>query len=445
MRRFTLTALQPVALAILLSSTSVQAQSLQALIQTAQSYDAAVLAAQAQIKAAEFRVQQSQALNQPGVSLTSGSAQRPNLVWQDPSSSPKDMVQINADLTLGAKLPLINKGNAATQAQSLRALEIAQADLKNVSMDLSLRVSQAYFDVLAAQNAVTTAQASKKAIAEQLASAQRNFEVGTATITDAREAQARFDLASAQEIAAQNDLQVKRVALDQLVGKSGITPHASLKDTSLPAPETQDAEAWVASANQQHPQLQKAQLAVDVARLESDKARASNSYTLDAVASAAYSATNTSAATSLTTNTKSAGIGLVFNLPLYTGGANENRLKETLVLEDKARHDLDAARRTISQATRQVYFGLQSLNAQVKALEAAESSSKLALEATQLGYKVGVRVNLDVLNAQTQLFTTQRDLAKARYDVLLNYLRLRQTSGGLSDRDISEVSDRLLP
>jgi outer membrane protein len=121
----------------------------------------------------------------------------------------------------------------------------------------------------------------------------------------------------------------------------------------------------------------------------------------------------------------------------------QNRIKETLSLEEKAREDLEAARRSVAQVTRVAYFGVQSGLAQVKALEAAESSSKLALEATQLGYKVGVRVNLDVLNSQLQLFQTQRDLAKARYDVLVGSLKLRQAAGQLAPGDI-EALNRLL-
>ena len=144
-------------------------------------------------------------------------------------------------------------------------------------------------------------------------------------------------------------------------------------------------------------------------------------------------------------STKSASIGLELNLPLFAGLSVQNRVKETLVLEDKSRNDLEAARRAVSQGTRQAYFGVQSLQAQVLALEAAESSSALALEATQLGYRVGVRVNIDVLNAQTQLFTTRRDLSKARYDTLLGGLRLRQAAGQLKPDDVAAVSRLLGP
>ena len=133
------------------------------------------------------------------------------------------------------------------------------------------------------------------------------------------------------------------------------------------------------------------------------------------------------------------------NLPLFAGYSIQNRIKETLVLEEKSRNDLEAARRAVSVGTRQAYFTVLSLQAQVLALEAAESSSALALEATQLGYRVGVRVNLDVLDAQTQLFTTRRDLAKARYDVLLGGLRLRQAAGQLRPEDVGVVNRLLGP
>ena len=129
-----------------------------------------------------------------------------------------------------------------------------------------------------------------------------------------------------------------------------------------------------------------------------------------------------------------------FNLPLFAGYAIQNRVKETLALEEKARTDLEAARRGVAQATRSAYFGVISGLGQVKALEAAEASSQSALEANQLGYQVGVRINIDVLNAQSQLFQTKRDLAQARYNVLLGQLRLKQASGQLKPEDLQAVN-----
>ncbi|HEX6706638.1 MAG TPA: TolC family outer membrane protein, partial [Albitalea sp.] len=297
-----------------------------------------------------------------------------------------------------------------------------------------------YFDMLAAADSLATAQASRAAITEQVASAQRNFEVGTATITDTREAQARFDLARAQELIAENDLRTKRIFLDQLVGRPNVAPNTLSAPVALPALPSTSVDEWVSRSDAQHPTVRRAQLAYESARLETDKARATRLPTVDATGQLNTNNASSNSATSFPGTTNTAAIGLQLSMPLFTGFQIQNRIKETLVLEEKARDDLEAARRGVATATRQTFFGVQSGEAQVKALEAAESSSQLALEATQLGYKVGVRVNLDVLNAQTQLFTARRDLAKARYDVLLNNLKLRQASGQLIPQDVANLN-----
>jgi outer membrane protein len=349
-------------------------------------------------------------------------------------------------VSLNGRYPLYNRGTQVDINRAGKAVEVSRADVESAEQDLIVRLAQAYFDVLASQDALATTQASKKAITEQLASAKRNFEVGTATITDTREAQARFDLATAQEIAADNDLRSKRIVLDQVVGLTGAAPRGLQLPVTLPNLASDTPDAWV-SRSEESPNLKRARLAVEVAKLESEKARAANGPTLDAVASLGLTdsrGTAIKASGSPEGTTRNASVGVRFSMPLYTGGLNENRLKETLALEEKSRNDLAAARRLVAQQTRQVWFGVQSGQAGVKALEAAESSSKLALEATQLGYKVGVRVNLDVLNAQTQLYSTQRDLAKARYDVLVNGLRLRQAAGSLSLDDVAEVNKVLV-
>jgi outer membrane protein len=423
-------------LSVLLAGTGLPAwaQSLQELYDAARTYDAAYLSARAAAQAAEHRAAQADALLRPSAALSSSAS----LTMADaPRVGTGDNNALGA--TLSGKYPLFNKSTAPTIEQSRKAVQLTQVDLEVVEQDLIVRLSQAYFDVLAAQDALATTRASKAAITEQLASAKRNFEVGTATITDTREAQARFDLATAQEIAAENDLRTKRIALDQVVGRGNVSPRGLVKAATLPAPQPADAETWASQADGGHPSVRKARLGLDVARLETEKARAAESYTVDAVGSVGATRYGGSSA-SLPGITKSATVGVQLNWPLYTGGATQNRIKETLALEDKSRNDLDASRRAVTQATRQAFFGVQSGLAQVKALEAAESSSQLALEATQLGYKVGVRVNLDVLNAQTQLFQTRRDLAKARYDVILGGLKLRLASGQLKPADVAAVN-----
>jgi outer membrane protein len=416
------------------------AQSLKELYEAARSYDATYLAARAQAESVDYRAAQAEALGLPSLAVTaSGGTSR-----SDPPGSSATNVD-NAQASLRGSYPLFNRANTATIEQGRKSVVAARAQLDAAEQDLIVRVAQAYFDVLAAQDTLETARASKTAIAEQLASAKRNFEVGTATITDAREAQAFFDLATAQEIAAANNLRARRIALDQLVGRTDVQPNPLRVPVVLPATVPANPEEWVTLADTEHPSVRQARVGLEVAQLETDKARAGQLPTVDATASLGPSYSRGSGAFPRPGTSSSASVGVQLSWPLYTGGATQNRIKETLSLEDKARNDLEAARRGVAQATRVAWFSVESLQAQVKALEAAEASSKLSLEATQLGYRVGVRVNLDVLNAQTQLFTTQRDLARARYDVLLGSLVLRQAAGQLAPADVQTLDTLLAP
>jgi outer membrane protein len=413
------------------------AQSLQELYQAARSYDATFLAARAQAESAQFRAAQAEALGLPSLSA-SGAGTYGQTEFQQLGSRDTRVVQG----ALNGRYTLYNPANRAAIEQARRSLESAQAELDTAEQDLIVRVAQAYFEVLAAQDTLTTVRASKAATAEQLASAKRNFEVGTATITDTREAQARFDLGTAQEIAAENALLTRRLALDILVGRQNVQPKPLLVPVVLPPPAPANPEEWVNVADASHPAVRRARVGLDVATLETEKARAAGGPTLDAVGQL-FTQDSRGSAITLPGYSNGASIGLQLNWPLYTGGATQNRLKETLSLEERARNDVEAARRAVAQGTRTAFYGVQSGLSEVKALEAAESSSQLALEATQLGYRVGVRVNLDVLDAQRQLFLTQRDLARSRYNVIINGLLLRQASGQLNSGDIDEVN-RLL-
>jgi len=440
----------PAALALALClafGASAHAQSLQEVYEAARGYDASYLAARALLESAQYRTEQARALNRPSVGLQ---VQGARTTADTPYSSTRSTDTNSVSAGLSASQSLYNKANSATIDQAEKSLAISRADFEAAEQDLIVRVAQAYFDVLAAQDALATTRANKTFISEQLASAKRNFEVGTATITDTREAQARFDLATAQEIAAENDLRTKSIALDQLVGRSGVSPKGLAVPVVLPPVQPPVVDEWVLRADTEHPVVRKATLGLDVARLETEKARAGHLPTVTLNGSVGKSRVSTSGdlaappfsfdASGTGTNTS---IGVTLQMPLFAGYAIQNRVKETLSLEEKSRNDLEAARRGVTQGTRQAFFGVQSGQAQVKALEAAESSSQLALEATQLGYKVGVRVNLDVLNAQTQLFSTRRDLAKARYDVLVGSLRLRQAAGLLKPEDVSALNQLL--
>jgi outer membrane protein len=434
-------------LAAALAAPGAQAQSLQQLYQTALGYDASFLGARAALEAARHRFGQAQGLRLPqiGLGLSAGRslASTPNAVPQNTNST-------NAAATLSATQPLFNRANDLAIKQARISVDVSQTDLDAAEQDLILRLSQAYFDVLAAQDNLATARASLAAISGQVASAKRNFEIGNTTITDSREAQARFDLARATQIQAENDLRSRRIALDQTVGRSGVTPRTLITPLLSTVLEPPSAEGWVDRADAQHPAIRKARLALEIAQLETQKAKAGHlptvnlngSYSRGHADLTGQNQANTPY--SYATPSNASSIAVTLNLPLFSGYEVDNRVRETLSLEDKSSDELDAARRSVAQATRTLFYGIGSGAAQVSALEAAESSSKLALEATQLGFKVGVRVNIDVLNAQAQLYTTQAQLAKARYDLVLAGLRLRQAAGLLTADDVGRVTELLV-
>jgi len=428
-------------LALALGSAGARAQSLFELYEAARGFDATYLAARALADSVVYRAEQVHALRRPTLGL-SASASR------DARETPgSDTTSRSASVGLAAGQSLFNRQNDASIAQADKGVEAAKADVLLAEQDLIIRVSTAYFDVLTAQETLASAQANRRAISEQLASAKRNFEVGTATITDTREAQARFDLATAQELQAENDLQTKRLALDTIVGRPAVAPKPLAAPVDLAPLATGSVDEWVTST-ENSPAVLRARVAHDIARLETQKARAGHLPRVDLDASVARGhakTTGAQAAIPINTsgNTSSSSVGVTLTLPLFAGYSVQNRIKETLLLEEQARDNLESVRRNATQQTRTTFFGAQSLQAQVKAFEAALASSQLALEATQLGYRVGVRVNLDVLNAQTQLFTARRDLAKARNDVLVNSLRLRQAAGTLSADDVLKVNQLL--
>lgn len=413
-----------------------RAESLLELYDLARAQDATWQSAKAQYDANLARAAQARA----GILPTAGMSASITRSTFENDNPPTDRNFGTRNLGISASQPLYRPANWATYEQGKRQAELAQFQLTQASQDLIVRVSQAYFDVLASQDTLAFVRAQKTAVAEQLASAKRNFEVGTSTITDTREAQARYDLVVAQEIAAENDLRVRKLALDTLVGKNDARPNPLAAQLKVPTPQPANAEAWVQQAEAASPAIQQAKTNVEVAELETEKARAGHKPTVDATASYGITRNNGTAATPVNSRPESGSIGVVMNLPLFAGFATQNRIRETLALEERAKSDLDATRRAVAQSVRTAYFGVVSGEGQVRALEAAEASSQSALEANRLGYQVGVRINIDVLNAQSQLFQTKRDLAQARYNVLLGHLKLRQANGTLQAEDLARLN-----
>ena len=418
---------------------AVQAQSLVELYSAARSFDATFQSAKANADATRARAEQAKAGILPSAGL-SASANRSNteLVSKIEQSTGQQTV------SLSASQPLYRPANWATYEQGKKQVELAQSQLNAADQDLIVRVSQAYFDVLAATDNLAFVKSNKTAVAEQLASAKRNFEVGTSTITDSREAQARYDLVIAQELVAENDLRVKSLALDQLVGRPNTAPKPLLLPASLPVLAVTDMEQWVVQSQDNNPTVQQAKIGLEVARLETQKAQAGHKPTVDLVGSYSMVNANGTVGTSYADQrTNVATVGVNFNMPLFAGFSVQNRVRETVSLEEKARADLDNAQRNVAQGTRSAFLGVLSGGAQVKAFEAAEASTQSALDANKLGYQVGVRINIDVLNSQSQLFDTKAKLAKARYDVLVGGLRLRQASGTLTADDLQSINNQL--
>jgi outer membrane protein len=342
--------------------------------------------------------------------------------------------------TVSLTQPLFNWSAWQTYQQSKLAQATAEATFAQAQQDLITRVSQAYFDVLTAQDNLTSTQAQKVATTEQLASAKRNFEVGTQTITDTHEAQAAYDLVVAQEFAAINDLENKRTALSVIIGQvpGELAPLRTGVTISPPSPAVVDP--WISSAESQNYAVVAAGLNVEIAKREISRNRAGHLPTLNLVASSSHQQQTGASGSTINNN----AIGVSWSVPIFSGFAVTSKVRETIALEDKARNDLEATKRSASQNARSAFLGMNSGLAQVKALEAAEVSSKSSLDSNKLGYQVGVRINIDVLNAQKLLYSTQKDLSKARYDTIMNGLRLKSAAGSLREEDLAPVNALLV-
>jgi outer membrane protein len=339
--------------------------------------------------------------------------------------------------------PLFRWDRYQQYEQSKLQITLAEAQFVQAQQDLIVRVAQAYFDVLQAEDNITFLTAQKEAISEQLASAERNFEVGTATITDTKEAQSRYDLAISQEIAAQSDLEVKQSALEQIIGR----PPAGLahlrQGISLGNPDPARVDAWIGASETGNPGVIQSEASLQIAQRQIEVNRAGHYPTADLVAGRQFSRSPTSIIPPAIGSTATNTIGVQVSIPIFSGGYTSSKVREAVDLRGKAENDLEAAKRSAVQSARQSFVGVTSGLAQIRALEAAERSSESSLESNKVGYRVGVRINIDVLNAQQQLFSTQRDLAKARYDTLMNSLKLKSAAGMLGEHDL-QIMNALL-
>jgi outer membrane protein len=413
----------------------------------ARSYDAQYAAARFALEAGREKLPQGRALVLPTLNLT-GSATDTNTDFQ--SDNPTLNPSFNRDAraygaTLNFSQPIYRKQNFIQYDEAGYQVKQAEATFSQASQDLILRVAQAYFDVLGAQDTLELVRAQKAAISEQLAQAKRNFEVGTATITDTHEAQARYDLAVSQEISAQNDLDVKKRTLQQIAGKEYGTLTPLRPDVKLTMPTPNDMQAWVDMAEKQSYAVQLQDALTEIARLEVDRNQAGHYPTLDFVASYGYLDQSGTLFTPIGSKVTSGQVGVQLGLPIYQGGSISSRAREAAFNYDKSKQDLQNARRSAALAAQQAFLASVNGVAQVNALEQALVSSKSAYDSNKLGYEVGVRINIDVLNAQQQLYQTRRDLALARYTLITSRLKLQAAGGILSEQDLERVNAVLAP
>lgn len=396
--------------------------------------DAQYASARAQAEAGRESRVQGRAGLLPSIGLSA------NTTWNQNTFSGQDR-NYNSN-GYGAQLtqPVFRWQNWVQYQQSQLQVGVSETQLAIARQDLALRVAQAYFEVLKASDVLAAVNSLKQAASEQLALSKKSFEVGTVTITDVHEAQSRFDLAVAQQLAAANALEVQRQALTQLIGRPAGDLAPMRAGVAIEAPRPADISSWVGSAEESAYGVQLQRLSAEIASREIERSRAAHLPTVDVVARYSKADTGFSATTGGASESTTRSIGLELAVPLYAGGALSSRDREAAALKMRADADLEAARRAAALAARQAYLGVTSGLAQISALEAARVSSNSALEANRLGYEVGVHINIDVLNAQSQLSDTEQRLAAARYDTLVAQLQLEAAAGQLDEEDIRRIN-----
>jgi outer membrane protein len=432
------------AVALACIAAAAQAEDLLQIYREAQKQDPAIAAARSQWEATQERVPQARAGLLPSVSAQ-GQA-NVNYYEANFNTNPKTNVSQNygfGSLVFSASQPLYRPQNVVVLDQAREQVTQSDFSLGLAQQDLIIRTAVAYFDVLLAEFNVELAEQQKIAVSEQLAQAKRNFEVGTATITDTNEAQAKYDQIIATEIQARNDLDRRRTALAAIIGKAPRNLKRIGRGFDPPLPEPNNVDYWVARALKENLNVRFAQSNYEIASLEVDRARAGHLPTLDLVASASALSNSGSTTLDIGANSRSGLLGVVVNVPIYTGGFVNSRVRETISLQDRARADLESAKRLAVTNAQDGFSGVNSAAAAVKAFEQAVASAEVALQSNILGQEVGIRTNLDVLNVQQNVYSTRRDLANAYFQYMLAVLRLKSSVGNLTEQDLEELNRRL--
>ncbi len=334
--------------------------------------------------------------------------------------------------------------------QAHKVVARAEVVREAAQQELIVRVAQRYFEVLAAEDRLTSIHADRRAIARQLEQAKQRFEVGLIAITDVQESQAAYDQSVASEIGAKRELATARELLREVTGQYVPELAAPQEEFPLLSPNPNDEESWIELAMEQNLTVIASRIDEQIARDEIAFRRTGHYPTLELVASYRDSQSDITdqirdGAPFPDFDTESQGdsIGLQISVPLFSGGGTSSRVREAVYLHRASREQLQRVARETERQTRDAYLSVLSEISRVKALEQAVASSRTALEATQAGFDVGTRTIVDVLNSQRALYLAISNYYQSRYAYVANVLRLKQAAGTLKVQDLEQI-DRWL-
>lgn len=328
----------------------------------------------------------------------------------------------------------------------------AEAVREAAQQDLIVRVAQRYFDVLAAEDRLTSINADRTAIARQLEQAKQRFDVGLIAITDVQESQAAYDQSVANEIGAKRSLATAREFLREITGEYVSRLDAPGDDFPLLTPAPNDEASWVDLSLSQNLNLVASRLDERLARDEISFRRNGYYPSLDLVISTGentsegdvFASSPFGSGTSIFDDSSARDqISVQLTVPLFAGGATSSRVKEAVYLHRASREQLQRVTRETERQTRDAYLGVLSEISRVRALKQAVASSHTALQATQAGYEVGTRTIVEVLNSQFSLYVAITNYYQSRYDYIMNALRLKQAAGSLQVQDLEQIDQWL--
>ncbi len=423
---------------LLSGTTAVQAETLQQIYEQAKQNDPGFRAAQAQYAAEREAKSQAWAPLLPQLNASASRTKTDQTVNSSnvPALPVGDYDSTTNQYKLSLTQTLYRHDRIVVLRQADKAVARAEATYGNAQQELILRVAQRYFEVLAAEDNLSFAHAERQAIEQQLQQTQQRFRVGLSAITDVHEAQARYDQATSQEIAADNLLAITREAIRELTGAATARVSPLQEKTPLLAPEPANLDEWVKAAMEHNLALLASEKTMDIAGDEINRIRAGHYPTLDLVGERS----NTDVTGTNVTDTDETSISLQLNIPLYQGGLVSSQTREAAARHVQNKELYEQQRRTTERQTRSSYLSVIANISQVTALKQTLKSSQTALSATQTGFEVGTRTLVDVLNSQRELFRAQRDYAKSRYDYIVETLKLKQAAGSLSDKDLQQIA-----